>query len=788
MNPEQSVQSLSPRKRGKYSEPEIEVDELYEPRKSGLNISPLLRTIQRNALLIAGIATVISVGNVLYLNWDTSRVYQGDFRLQIEPITSEGKYNDPSVLARNTAGGGPTTTSEVDYPTLLEVLQSPGLLAGIAKQIQARYPDVTYESLTKDLVVQRLAPDPYNPTKLIEVSYKSEDPAKVQYVLEQIAKGYLAFSLEDRKNHIGQGVQFIEDQIPGLQSQVNDLETKIQKLQQRYGYGLNTPGADGSQLVAQANAITAQKKDTEREIQEQNTLYHLLQSQLQLSPDEVIQASSLSQNPTYQDLLQQEKKLESQIAVESARFNADSPVIQTLEEQRRNIIALLNQEGQKIAGSSLKNPQVQTYQGSLRQSLISQAVTVKNQLQVLQVRDQFLNQNEAALKRKIKQFPAILRQFSDLQGHLEIATKTLNQLLIQRATLRVDDAQKEEPWTIVSAPGIPRDANGNPVPVATKKTKQMVMGVLAGLLLGLGAAVLKERYRNIFFTSDDLQEGLDLPLLGVIPFEPNIKQILKSSAFVDSIEGAEVEQTQSSLFVEAFTSLYASIRFLASAPPVSSLVVSSAVPGDGKTTVALHLAQTAAALGQRVLLVDANFRLPDMHNKLDLPQEQGLSDLLSENINPKEVIRRSPTNDRLFVLTSGKPRPESIKMLACTQMKNLMAEFEAAFDMVIYDTPYLGPTDANFLAANTDGILMVVAVAKTERSLVKQVLERLNSLHIPVLGVVANHTSETKHASSSYHNPYYEQEYRSSRPTTETHSNNSKQSVLAAMKESEDDR
>jgi len=787
MNPEENVQSLSLRKHGRQSEQtaSLDTEEFDEPRQTGLNLRPLLRTIQRNALLIAGIATVVSVGN-LYLNWDTARTYEGDFRMQIEPITSEGRYNDPSVLAR--AGGGTAQISDVDYPTLLEVLQSPGLLAGIAKQIQVRYPDVSYESLTKGLIVQRLAPDQYNPTKLIEVSYKAEDPAKVQFVLQQVANAYLTYSLEDRKNHIGQGVKFIEDQIPGLQGQVNDIEGKVQALQQRYS--LTNPSADGAELVRQAKTLAASRQETQRVLREQKTLYLNLQRQLRLAPGEVMAASSLSQDPTYQNLIAQEKKIESQIAVESARFNEDSPMIQTLREQQRNVSALLNREGQQIAGSTLKDPQATTYQGSLRQSLIGEMVNTANQLQVLEVRDQALSQSQASLKQEVRDFPVILRQYNDLEGRLDIATKTLNQLLIQRATLRVDNAQKEEPWEIVSAPGVPRDINGNPIPVSKNKTKQIIMGVIAGLLLGVGAAVLKEKYRNIFYTSDDIQEGLDLPVLGVIPFEPNIRQILKSSVFVDSIEEAEVEPADASLFVEAFTSLYASIRFLASAPPVSSLVVSSAVPGDGKTTVALHLAQTAAALGQRVLLVDANFRLPELHIKLDVPQAPGLSDLLSKNINPKEIIQQSPLSQKLFTLTSGKPRSESIKMLACTQMKNLMAEFEAAFDLVIYDTPYLGPTDANFLAANTDGILMVVAVGKTERSLVKQVLNRLNAMRLPVLGVVANHATEGRGRSTGYHNPYHEQEYRlgGRRPVAETNSKTSKQSVLAAVQEAEDDR
>ncbi len=778
MNPEQNVQAL---KRGRQSEQAVtEVDEFEEQQKSGLNLRPLLRTVQRNALLIAGIATVVSVGN-LYLNWDTTRTYAGDFRIQIEPITSEAKYNDPSVISR---AGGAQSTSEVDYPTLLEILQSPGLLSGITKQVQARYPDMSYEILTKNLSVQRLAPDPYNPTKLIGVMYKGEDPAKVQYVLEQVAKGYLAFSLEDRKNHIGQGVSFIEDQLPGLQRQVNDLETKLQSLQERYK--LSNPATDNAELIKQYNAVTTQKQATETELREATALYNSLQGKLKLAPQDVITASSLSQDPAYQELQAQQRRIETSIATESARFNEQSPMMQTLREQQRNINTLLNQAGRQVAGNTIENPQVRTYQNSLRQSLISQLISTENQMQVLGIREQALKQNEAVLNQKVREFPTVLRQYTDIQGQLEIATKTLNQLLIQRETLRVDNAQKQLPWHIVSQPGIPRDAYGNPIPLSNNKTKQLLMGVIVGLILGVGTAIFREKSRNIFFTSEDLQEGLDLPLLGVIPFEPNSKRISTPSALAESIEGVETGYGHTSLFIEAFTSLYASIRFLAFARPVSSLVVSSAVPGDGKTTVALNLAQTAAALGQRVLLVDANFRLPELHTKLELPQEQGLSDLLSKNINPKEIIQRSPVSDKLFVLTSGKPRPESIKMLACTQMKNLMAEFEAAFDLVIYDTPYLGPTDANFLAANTDGILLVVAIGKTERSLVKQVLDRLNSLRLPVLGIVANHTKPNRHSSSSYHNPYHEQEYRVGPVLEKPVPSN--RSVLATMREPDDDR
>jgi len=783
MKPEQDVQALSLSKRGRQFEQHtsVDIEEFDEPKSKGSSIRPLLRLVQRNILLVAGIATAISIATI-YLTASPTRTYEGDFRLQIEPITSEAKYNDPSVISR---AGENATPGGVDYATLLQVLQSPGLLSKIVKQIQTRYPDLSYELLVKNLTIDRIGSTTYEPTKLIEVSYKSTDPAQVQFVLEELAKGYLNYSLQDRRNHIGQGVQFIEEQLPSLQQQVDNLESKLQSMQQQYG--LTNPASDGAELNKQADAVAAQRQGTQRDLQEAKTLYANLQKQLRLTPDQVIPASSLSQDPTYQNLLSQQKKIESQIALESARFNEDSPVIQTLREQEKNISRLLNGEGQQIAGSTIKDPQVQTFQSSLRQGLISQLVNTANQMQVLQVREHSLAQTEASLDREVRQFPAILRRYMDIQARLDIATKTLNQLLIQRETLRVDDAQKEIPWEVVSAPGINRDAYGTPIPVAKKNTKQLVFGVIAGLALGLGAALLKEKYQNIFYTSEDVEEGLELPLLGVIPFEESEKQLLKPSVYVGLREETEVEyaHTESSKFTEAFNSLYASIRFIASDPPVRSLVVGSAAPRDGKTTIALNLAQTAAAVGQRVLLVDANLRMPELHNKLGLPKEPGLSDLLAKNLNLNDVIHRSPLEENLFVLTSGKLRSDSIKRLACTQMQHLMDEFQVNFDLVIYDTPHLGPTDANFLAANTDGILMVVGIGKTPRSLVMQVMNRLNSLRLPVLGVVANYIKEGKVSSPSNHNYQYERE-PGRFPALERNHNNSKRSVLAGVQETDD--
>jgi len=745
MKLEQDTPSLSLTRYDKQLEhpASLDVNEFDQPQQKGLNLRPILKIIQRNLLLVAGTTTALAAV-ALYSGLSASRFYEGNFRLQVEPLTSEAKFTDPSVLARQ--GEAPTEErSEVDYPTLLQILQSPEMLSKIAERIQARYPDVSYSSLSDNLTVERVGPDSSRgsktkaaeDTKLIEVWYQDEDPNKVRFILAELARGYLKYSLEDRKTSIGAGVQFIEDQLPVLQQRVDKLEGELQKLQQ--AYKLSDPTGEGVELAKQARDIEVQKLQAQRELREQRTLYANLQKQLGLTPKQALAASTISEDPSYQDSLKQLKEVERRIAIESARFTEDNPLTQSLREQQKNLSSLLNQQtrstlgkSQPITATSSSQP---SFQSSTSLGLITQLADAANQVQVLEVRGQEIARAEATISPKVEQFPAIIRQYNRLQRQLEIATQTLNQLLTQRETLRVEAAQKEVPWVVAFV--------GDPMVMPNNIQKRLVLGTVAGLLLGLGAAVLREKYRNIFYTAEDIQVGTGLPVLGVIPSPNRAKRLSDVAAVSGSGAGMDANHSYASLFSEAFDSLYANLHFLGP-EPVQSLLVSSAAPGDGKTTVALSLAQAAAAMGKRVLLVDANLQHPQLHSRLSLPNLQGLSNLLCQNLDMNNLIQRSPLQDNLFVLTSGQLLPNSGRLMASTQMQHLMAQFQTAFDLVIYDTPHLlGPADTNFLAEHTDGILMVVGVKKTSRSTVMQVLDRLHTFRLPVLGIVANHINSS---------------------------------------------
>lgn len=737
----QNFQNLALNGHSRLEDPALVTNDTGDPseekRKGGFKLRPLIATVRRNIPLIAGItAAATGVGYFLYIS--SPPIFQGNFSLLVEPITSQARSTDPYAISR--AQSNENTSSSVDYPTLLQVLQSPELLSKIAVQIQAGgYNKVTAASLArdlknKDLTVERIGTNLLDSTRTLDVSYQGSDPKQVQFVLEKLAEGYLRFSLEDRKTRIGGGVEFIEDQLPALQQRVNALEAQIQSIRQRYRF--TDPAIENQQVADQLKEVRQKKLDAETQLREQATLYATLQRQLALTPEQALAAASLSQNPRYQDLLNQLKKVESQISVSLARYNEESPVVQRLRGQQRNLTQLLGQETQRNLTESspgvAETSRVVAYQDATRLGLIQQLVQSANQTRALQARTNEIVRTENNLDQRLTQLPAIIRQYNTLTQQLDIATKTLNQFLLQRETLRVEAAQKEVPWEIISKPKLVSDAaTGKIIASRGKKAQQLLfMSFGLGLALGLAAAFLREKLRNVFVTAEDLQDATQLPFLGNIPLRAGMGRDQLGSKGNDP-------------FSESFSTLYTNLRFLNPGSDLRSVAIASAEPGDGKTTVALNLAQAAASMGQRVLLVDANLRAPQVHTLLDLPNQRGLADILSQKLPVEEAIQHSPVSENLAVLTAGNTQADSTKLFASNEMQQLMKNLQSRFDLIIYDTPAVrGLTDTNFLTAQTDGVLMVGGVNKTKRSAFMQELEGLKKYRIPVIGVIANHVGK----------------------------------------------
>jgi len=734
---------------------DLEVEEIEEvnqkQKKKGFKLLPYLRTFRRKAILIAVMTGLTTSVAFLFSLRDTN-TYYGNFQILIEPITSEGKLTETSTIIR-TSGVPNDELFTQDYPTLIKILKSPSMMNKIAKDIQDKFPSVNVAVIKKNLLnalkVQRIGQTRNDQTKIIDVSYNGTEPEVVQLVLEVVAENYLKYSNNERQRKIQAGVQFIDEQIPGLQERVNELRSQQQKIQQEYD--LINPNIKGQELFTLLDQLTFQKIETERQLKQQKTLKSNIEKQLNLTPEESLAASDISQNPDRQALLTQLQEIESQIALESARFTSNTPNLKVLEEKRNNLIALLNEETQKIlkeySNSLSNNSSIRKFQNPIRMNLIQKLIETETQIQMLEVGYRSLMESITALEKQARQFPEIIQQYNELERDLSVTSKILDQLLTQRETLKVESAQNQIPWELIAPPEIPLNALGKPMAIPPDPKKKLIAGFATGMLLGMGIAIVLEKRQDIFFEPEDIQDFLSMPLLGKIPLnDSNIQQADSQSEgeeenFAED-QGDIQEKNNDFVFTKAFDSLYAKLFFMYPDPPIRSILVSSVEPEDGQSTIALNLAKRAAEEGKRVLLVDANLKKPQIHTWLDLDNYKGLINLLAHQSNPEEIIQKAKLNDHLFVLTTGMYLPENSQRVWSMKMQELMKEFEAKYDLVIYDPPhFLDSTDISFLAAHTDGILMVVGVAKTAQSKLKIALEQINTFSLPTLGVVANYVS-----------------------------------------------
>lgn len=692
--------------KNKHLQPPLPIYEVeYQKNKTDeWDLRQLLALVRRRTAIIGSVA--IAIWAIFWFSALSQKPkYEGKFRLLVEPVTTQ------TELAGLTASPGTNSNPEggLDYDTQIQLLQSPKLLAPIVKQIAIRYPDINYDLLSANLKIVR-----FEETKILEVTYQDLEPQKTQFVLHKLATGYLKYSLQGRQTDLIQGSQFVNLQLPQLQARVNSLQSQLQHFRKQYNF-IN-PEEKEDKLSKQISDIELQRLDTQKQLAATRTLYKILQSST--GAEEALKNALI-----YQKLRSQLSELDTQIAVESTRFQGDSPTIQALRQKRENLLPLLQQEEKRV--------------------LQKKQEEVANQISVLQEQTEKIVQAENSLNQQFKQLPTLARRYTDLQQELKIATDSLNRFLEKRQSLQIETAQKEIPWELVMAPRLPQ------APISPNVQRHLFLGAIISLIGGMGAGLLAEKLDNVFHSREDLKEATNLPILGGIPFykprkqgttlgEPTFETTPDGSVVVPNLSNAQGESYLA--FLEAFRYLHTNIQLLNSSDtPIHSLVIGSAETGEGKSTIAIDLAQAAAAMGRRVILVDADLRRPEIHNLLSLPNEQGLSNVISTNLTVVEAIQRSPLWDNLYVLTSGYIPPDPSKLLSTKKMQNIMQQLHQQFDLVIYDSPsLLGLADSSLLATHTDGILLVVRMGKTDRSMLMQALDELKLSRAVVLGIVTN--------------------------------------------------
>jgi capsular exopolysaccharide synthesis family protein len=287
----------------------------------------------------------------------------------------------------------------------------------------------------------------------------------------------------------------------------------------------------------------------------------------------------------------------------------------------------------------------------------------------------------------------------------------------------------------------------NPVPVTPRPLRNTGVAVLLGVLVGSGLAVLRELLDVTIKTAEGLRAVADAPVLAVVPYDPAAKQaplVMSGERF--------------SPRAEAFRHLRTNLQFVDVDSPVRTIVITSAVPEEGKSTTAVNLAIAFAEAGKRTLLVEGDLRRPRVAEYLGLERAVGLSNVLIGQVQVDEVIQEWG-RDGLKVLPSGFVPPNPSEMLGSRNMAVQLGLLRFRFDIIIIDAPPLLPvTDASVIAAAVDGAVLVTRSGKTPQARVQAALASLRAVDSRVLGCVLNMQSVKGKGSAEYY--YYDYKQR----------------------------
>ena len=265
-------------------------------------------------------------------------------------------------------------------------------------------------------------------------------------------------------------------------------------------------------------------------------------------------------------------------------------------------------------------------------------------------------------------------------------------------------------------------------PIKPRKLLNLGLGVVLGLVGGIGLAFLFQNMDGRLYTSEQIEDTAELPLIGKIPPMRRIR------LFKSKKRNAYYKESMRRLR----TKLSNHKSYDSNGNPLKTLLFTSAIPGEGKSTIVYDLAKLMAQTGQKVIVVDCDMRRPTQHKFFGLPNMLGLSNVLTQQVQLDDVILQGPYPN-LKVLTSGRLPSNPSELLATSQMRSLIEQFTKQYDMILFDTPaLLAVTDATVLAPEVDGVVLVFRRTIIQKQAVQEACRQLASIEAPTIGVVVN--------------------------------------------------
>lgn len=695
-----------------------------EPGFGGPPLSAYVDMLRRRRWLIAAcvLAALLAAGVV---TWLSTPMYRATTLLNLDP-QGASSFEVAGAPARAAAPDSEIFATEAQLMRNREVAErvvTKLKLAGAPEATTASPDAVTSEALR----IQRFTEvKPVRGTNLIELSYIADSPKKAAELANAVAEAYIDWKLDLKFRVIGQASKFLASQIEEAK------QTLSEKEQRRLALGRQK---DILEVAPQSNPtlqkLTALGQDVTSTMADRiskETRYNELQKANPDSLPESLMTSAILQQRN--DLARLEHEYTGKLSV----FKPEWPAMQSLWaqiEKARQDLKVATREAVAKAREAAKAD----YEMALR-------------------REESLKE---ALQRQRAEAMSLSRDavdYNNLRTEVETQRALVDNLLKREAEMQVLLRLQGERLTNVR---IVESALPPRAPFKPSYPKNALLGFLAGLFAGVGLALLLDSLDRSLRSAEQVVQHLRLPVLGIIP--PSQAALDRGYGYGYGYPGRSPEAEASrppsgkpkktvpiellphalpqSTVAEAYRSFRTSL-LLSRADGVKSLVVTSALPLEGKTSTALNLAIVLGQLGRRVLLVDGDLRRPRIHEILNVSNRVGLVSVLAAHTDPSKAIL-STQLPNVSVLPAGPLAPDPSGLLQSEAMKRFLSTIVGNFDHVVFDSPpVLAVTDAVLLSSLTDGAILCVRAGATPREKVARARDELLQGRVSILGVVLN--------------------------------------------------
>ncbi len=560
---------------------------------------------------------------------------------------------------------------------------------------------------------------------ILAISVTSVDPARASRLANAVADAYVVEKLDARFEAAKRASAWLSDRLVELRQQLRESEEAVVQFRTDHGFLQTNANVTLSQQqlselngkLLEARADVAQKKARV------DALHAILEKggSIQGLPD-------LPSSPTLTSLQQQEVAMSQKEADLARHYNDRHPLVVNIRAQlgdvRRAIAAELQQSAAAVSSEyELAKAKSDAVEKSVREATGQSG----------------LDDQSAITLRELERTAAV--------------NKSLFEDFLQRAKITQEQSTFEARDARVITPALPPGAPSSP-----RKTQFMTVALMIGLFLGIGGAIAKDKLNGGFATPRQLEDMLQVPLLSSINVMTAGDLMVKGNAVRIPIYPAAMPLSR---FSEAIRTLRSGIQMADVDSPPKIVQVTSTVPNEGKTTVALSLAVSAACSGLKVLFIDADLRHTSATSFFGLLKSRGLVDTLLGDTPAQDVITFNE-DGKLWVLPAGSKTRNPADLLNSDRIRTLLDQCRQTFDYVVIDSPPIGPVvDPIVLAQLSDSIVYVVRWASTARELVQQSIQRLPADKIA--GAVFNMVNERaaqKYGKYSYQYWYGSRSYK----------------------------